>query len=395
MSFTMYVPTKTLFGAGMLNKLHEQRLPGRKALIVISNGKSTKANGYLARLENELKLAGVEWALFDRVEPNPLRSTVMAGAAAARENGCDFIVALGGGSPMDASKGIAAMAVNEGDLWDYIHSGSGLGRPLVNRPLPIVAVTTTAGTGSETDSGGVITNEENGLKRGYRSDLSRQRFAVLNPELTYTLPPYQTANGAVDIMMHTMERYFTSECDLLLTDALGEGLMRTVMECARTLRDDPANYAARANMMWASSLSHNGLTGCGSVEDWASHQLQHELGGMFDCSHGAGLAAVWPSWARYVIDADYTLFARFAVKVMGVVPTADERETAERGVAAAECFFRSIGMPTNIRELGYELSEAQIAELAEKCTNGRTRTVGGLKKLDYGDIVKIYEGARG
>ena len=241
----------------------------------------------------------------------------------------------------------------------------------------------------------VITNEESGLKRGYRSDLSRQRFAVLNPELTYTLPPYQTANGAVDIMMHTMERYFTSECDLLLTDALGEGLMRTVMECARTLRDDPTNYAARANMMWASSLSHNGLTGCGSVEDWASHQLQHELGGMFDCSHGAGLAAVWPSWARYVMDADYALFARFAVKVMGVAPAADERETAERGVAAVELFFRSIGMPTNIRELGYELSEAQIAELAEKCTNGRTRTVGGLKKLGYGDIVKIYEGARG
>ena len=153
MSFTMYVPTKTLFGAGMLNKLHEQRMPGKKALVVISKGKSTKANGYLARVENELKLAGVTWALFDRVEPNPLRSTVMAGAAAARENGCDFIVALGGGSPMDASKGIAAMAVNDGDLWDYIHSGSGKGRPLANRSLPIVAITTTAGTGSETDPG--------------------------------------------------------------------------------------------------------------------------------------------------------------------------------------------------------------------------------------------------
>ena len=215
MSFTMYVPTKTLFGAGMLNKLHEQRLPGRKTLIVISNGKSTKANGYLARLENELKLAGVEWVLFDRVEPNPLRSTVMAGAAAARENGCDFIVALGGGSPMDASKGIAAMAVNEGDLWDYIHSGSGLGRPLANRPLPIVAVTTTAGTGSETDSGGVITNEEMHEKSAILDDALFPVLAIVDPELMVSVPPKFTAYQGFDALFHSVEAYIAGTANLM------------------------------------------------------------------------------------------------------------------------------------------------------------------------------------
>ncbi len=390
-NFTYYAPTKIVFGketekeTGAL--IREQGC--ERALIVYGSG-SVKRSGLLERISASLEDAGVSHVELGGVVPNPRLSKVREGIELCRREKADFLLSVGGGSVIDTAKAISYGVPYAGDVWDFF-----AGKAAAQAALPMGCVLTIAAAGSEMSNSSVITNEENGLKRGYRSYLSRQRFAVLNPELTYTLPPYQTANGAVDIMMHTMERYFTSECDLLLTDALGEGLMRTVMECASTLRDDPANYAARANMMWASSLSHNGLTGCGSVEDWASHQLQHELGGMFDCSHGAGLAAVWPSWARYVMDADYALFARFAVKVMGAAPAADERETAERGVAAVEFFFRSIGMPTNIRELGYELSEAQIAELAEKCTNGRTRTVGGLKKLGYGDIVKIYEGARG
>ena len=390
-NFVYYAPTKVVFGRDAEKKagalIREQ---GCKKAMVVYGGGSVKRSGLLDRVLASLDESGVSHIELGGVVPNPRLSKVREGIGLVRREKAAFLLSVGGGSVIDTAKAIGYGVPYEGDVWDFY-----TGKATAQASLPMGCVLTIAAAGSEMSNSSVITNEDGGLKRGCKNDLSRQRFAVLNPELTYSLPPYQTANGAVDIMMHTMERYFTTEKDLLLTDALAEGLMRTVMECAHTLRGDPENYAARANMMWASSLSHNGLMGCGTVEDWASHQIEHELSGMFDCSHGAGLAAIWASWARYVMDADCARFARFAVNVMGVPRGADDRATAERGIAAAEDFYRSIEMPTNIRELGYELSGEQINELAEKCTYYGTRTIGSFKKLGREDIVKIYEMARG
>ena len=217
----------------------------------------------------------------------------------------------------------------------------------------------------------------------------------MNPELTMTLPAYQTESGCVDIMMHTMERYLNQAENMELTDGISECLIRTVMKNAGILLEDPRNYEARAEVMWAGSLSHNGLTGCGTDGgDWGSHQLEHELGGMYDVAHGAGLAAVWGSWARYVMDARPERFARFAVQVMGVKDTGDAMETAEKGVQAMEEFYRSIQMPTSLRELGVEPGEEELRELARKCSFDGGRTIGCVKKLDQEDIYRIYQNAR-
>ena len=230
--------------------------------------------------------------------------------------------------------------------------------------LPVGVVLTISAAGSEMSNSSVITNENGWLKRGYNNDCSRAKFAVMNPELTMTLPKYQTASGCVDIMMHTMERYF-NQCDNMeLTDGISENLLRTVMKNAKILMDKPDDYNARAEVMWAGSLSHNGLTGCGTDGgDWACHQLEPELGGMFDVAHGAGLAAVWSSWARYTMDARPERFAQFAVNVMGVEAGKDDMETAMRGGAAMEDFYRSIEMPVCIRDMGIELTDEQIEEL--------------------------------
>lgn len=211
-----------------------------------------------------------------------------------------------------------------------------------------------------------------------------------------TLPKYQTASGCVDIMMHTMERYFNHCDNMEMTDGISEHLIRTVMKNAKILMTEPDNYNARAEVMWAGSLSHNGLTGCGTDGgDWASHQLEHELGGMFDVAHGAGLAAVWGSWARYVVDAAPKRFAKFAVNVMGVEPEADEIMTAVRGIEAMEDFYRVLDMPVSIRDMGIETGEDQMKELAEKCSHFGRRTIGCIKKLDKEDMYRIYKNARG
>ncbi|MBR1729066.1 MAG: iron-containing alcohol dehydrogenase, partial [Selenomonadaceae bacterium] len=241
----------------------------------------------------------------------------------------------------------------------------------------------------------VITNEKTGEKRGYSNDLSRAKFAIMNPELTMTLPDYQTQAGCTDIMMHTMERYFTQGGNMEITDSIAEGLLRTVMKNAKILHVDPKNYNARAEVMWASSLSHNGLTGCGADgKDFASHKLEHELSGMFDVTHGAGLAAIWPSWARYVYKNCLERFVKFAVNVMQVEPSANDEETALKGIAATEKFFKEIGMPTNLPELGINPTDDQIEQMAESCAKGAGGSFGTAKKIFKDDIIAIYKSAR-
>ena len=303
----------------------------------------------------------------------------------------EFILAVGGGSVIDSAKAIGYGIANEGDVWDFYAR-----KRTAYACLPIGAVLTIAAAGSEMSNSSVITNEEGFIKRGYSSNYSRCRFAVLNPELTYTLPDYQTQSGCVDIMMHTMERYLNHGTNMEITDGISEALLRTVMKSARLLRENPKNYEARAEVMWASSLSHNGLTGCGTDGgDWASHQLEHELGGMFDVAHGAGLAAVWGSWARYVYKECPDRFAKLAVKVLMAPEKGSVEETALAGIEAMEDFYRSIGMPTTLRELGVEPTDEQILELADKCSFGNTRTIGIVKKLSREDMAEIYRNAKG
>ena len=304
-----------------------------------------------------------------------------------RKEGADFLLAVGGGSVIDSAKAIGYGVYNNCDPWLF-YSKQAQARGC----LPVAAVLTIAAAGSEMSDSSVITNEDGWLKRGYNSNYCRCKFAIMNPELTYTLPPYQTASGCVDIMMHTMERYFTHETHTELTDGICEALLRTVMHNAKILKENPYDYNARAEVMWAGSLSHNGLTGCGTVGDWASHQIEHELGGMFDVAHGAGLAAIWGSWARYVCEENIDRFAQFAVRVMGVPETdGSSKDLVQKGICAMENFYRSIDMPTSLTELGIHPTDAQIQELADKCVFFGKRTIGNFIVLNGEDVAKIYQ----
>ena len=299
MPYTMHVPTKTLFGAGMLNKLSEQQLPGKKALIVISNGKSTRANGYLDRTEEQLKKAGVDFAVFDKVQANPLHSTVMEGAAAAREHGCDFILALGGGSVMDASKAIAAMAANEGDLWDYIQSGTGGRKALANKPLPLVCITTTAGTGSETDSGAVISNDETHEKPGFVDDALFPVLSVVDPELMLSVPPKFTAYQGFDALFHSTEVYISSMANLM-SDMYAitaiENVSRNLAKCVK----DGNDIEARTKVAFGNTLSGSAMCVGACTSE---HSLEHAMSAWHhELPHGAGLIMISLAFYQHFID---------------------------------------------------------------------------------------------
>lgn len=391
-NFQYYTPTKIIFGRGTEEQTGQLAAEqGCKKVLVHYGGGSVVKSGLLERIYRSLDAAGIPYVSLGGVVPNPRLSLVYEGIRLARKEQVDFILAVGGGSVIDSAKAIGYGVANEGDVWDFYEK-----RRTAKACLPIGVVLTIAAAGSEMSDSSVITKEEGWLKRGYSSNYARARFAVMNPELTMTLPKYQTASGCVDIMMHTMERYFNHSENMEMTDGISEHLLRTVMKNAKILMNEPDNYQARAEVMWAGSLSHNGLTGCGTGGgDWASHQLEHELGGMFDVAHGAGLAAVWGSWARYVMDAAPERFAKFAVNVMGVEPEAEKLKTAQKGIEAMEDFYRALDMPVCIGDMGIELTEEQMRELAEKCSHFGKRTIGCIKKLDQEDMYQIYKEARG
>lgn len=390
-NFTYYTPTKVVFGkdtdkqVGQLIK--EQNC--RKVLIHYG-GQSAKRSGLLGRIKASLEAEHIAYVELGGVVPNPRLSLVYEGIELCKKESVDFILAVGGGSVIDSSKAIGYGMTNEGDVWDFYDK-----KRQATACLPIGAVLTIAAAGSEMSDSSVITKEEGWIKRGYSSNYCRCKFAVMNPELTMTLPDYQTASGCTDIMMHTMERYFDQSQTMELTDGIAEALMKTVMKNAVILRDDPINYEARAEVMWAGSLSHNGLTGCGSEGgDWSTHRLEHELGGLFDVAHGAGLAAVWGSWARYVWKDRPDRFVKFAVNVMGVEPVGTDEEIVEKGIRAVEDFYRSIHMPTSIKELGIDVTDEQIAELARKCSIAAKDRLGKVKVLHEADMAAIYTMAR-
>ena len=387
--FNFYAPTRVVFGSESEEKLPQliQQYGGKKVLVHYG-GESARRSGLLDKVKKMLSESAIQYVELGGVVPNPLLSKVREGIELCRREKVDFILAVGGGSVIDSSKAIGYGVGYDGDVWDFWD-----GKAMPQSCLPIGVILTIPAAGSEMSSSCVITNDEGMLKRGVNSDLCRCKFAIMNPERTYTLPSYQTAAGAVDIMMHTMERYFSKYEDAILTDAIAEALLRTVMASAKEVMLSPDDYKHRAAIMWASSLSHNDLTECGTEKDFACHKLEHELSGMFGVTHGAGLAAIWGTWARFVMDKHLNRFVQFAVNVMGVVQDfTDPHMTALRGIEAMERFFNELAMPINIPDLiGHQLTEEEINVLVDKCSRGGKMNIGAMEVLTPEDMKVIYQ----
>ena len=390
--FNFYAPTRVVFGHDAENEIANLvKSNGGHKILIHYGGCSAERSGLLNVIRKQFKDAHLAFVELGGVVPNPLLSKVNEGIELCRKENVDFILAVGGGSVIDSSKAIGYGVPYNGDVWDFW-----CGKSIPQACMPLGVVLTIPAAGSEMSSSCVITKDDGLLKRGINSDLCRCRFAVMNPERTYTLPPYQTAAGATDIMMHTMERYFSKYEEMTLTDAIAEAILRTVKDSALVVMEHPEDYRQRAQIMWAGSLAHNDLTECGTEKDFATHRLEHELSALFGVTHGAGLAAIWPSWARYVKVRHLNRFVRFAVNVMGIENDfSNPDETAEKGICAMEDFYRKIGMPTNIHELlGREITDDEINIMVDKCSRGGTISVGAMEVLGQKEMREIYEMAR-
>ena len=392
--FNYYAPTEVVFGEQSEEQVAQlvKKYGGTKVLVHYG-GQSAVRSGLLDKICGLLKESGVDYVTLGGVVPNPRLSLAHQGIELCRKEGIDFILAVGGGSVIDSGKCIAMGVANPDiEVWDIY-----LGKVSPAKALPVASVLTIPAAGSEMSESTVVTNEEGDVKLGYSNNLLRPKFAIMNPRRTMTLPPYQTAAGVTDMMMHTMERYFTKDDDMDFTADLAEAALRSIKSAIFAVLKNPEDYRYRAQIMWGGSVMHNGLTGCGVSDDWATHQLEHELSGMFDVTHGAGLAAMWPSWARYVMHENLSRFVRFAVNVMDVPNDfTDPEGTALKGIEAMERFYHAIGMPVNIKELiGRDITDAEIAEMTRKCSRDYTSTCGCLKVLKAEDMEAIYKLARG
>ena len=397
--FVYYAPTRIIFGKDAEMKAAEMvKSCGGTRVAMIYGGQSAVKIGLIGRLEELLKSEGLEVISLGGVVPNPLLSTAREMAAKAREFQADFILAVGGGSVLDTAKGVAhAVAYPEADVWDFWSRAIA-----VEKSTPIGAVLTISAAGSETSNSAVLTNDDKNppTKRGLNTDFNRCKFALMNPELTMSLPKYQIGAGAADIFMHTSERYFAPILGNHLTDEIAEGLFRDIICYGPKGMEDPTDYEAMSEIMWCGSISHVGITGLGCQGDsprdgdWACHQLGMAISALYDSTHGATLTAVWGAWARYVCDANVARFAEFARKVYGVTQEDDAKAAAE-GIERTEAFFKSLEMPLSIHELlGTEVTDEMIEALALECSYDKTRTIGGFKVLDYDDIVAIYRNCR-
>ena len=392
--FNYYAPTEVVFGEQSEEQVAAlvKKYGGTKVLVHYG-GKSAERSGLLDKICGLLTEGGIPFVKLGGVVPNPRLSLAKQGIELCRQENIDFILAVGGGSVIDSAKCIAYGVCMAGDVWDLY-----LGKAEAPKTmLPVASVLTIPAAGSEMSEASVITNENGDIKIGYSNNMSRPKFAVMNPRRTMTLPPYQTAAGVTDMMMHTMERYFTHDDDMDVTTDIAEALLRSMKNAIFAVLKNPEDYRYRAQIMWAGSVMHNGLTGCGQKDDWATHQLEHELSAMFDVTHGAGLAAVWPSWARYVMHENLSRFVRFAVNVMDVPNDfSDPEGTALKGIEAMERFYHAIGMPINIKELiGKDITDEEIKEMVRKCSRNNTITCGALKVLKAEDMEAIYKMARG
>lgn len=391
-TYKYFTPTKVIFGKGAEDQVGALlKESGARRVLLHYGGGSVQRSGLLDKVKATLAAEQIAYAELGGVVPNPRLSLVRQGIALMKQEQLDFILAIGGGSVVDSAKAIGYGAANEGDVWDFYEHTR---QPKASTPLGVIL--TLAATGSEMSDSSVITNEDGWKKRGCNSDLCKAKFAILNPELTLTVPPYQTACGCTDILMHTLERYFTAVPTLALTDRIAEGLMKTVMENARILNQDPLNYNARAEMLWANSLSHNGLTGFGSDGgDWVCHPMEHELSGLWDVAHGAGLAALWGSWARYTLKYNLPRFHKLAVNVMDIKDEGTPENVALQGIEAVEAFFRSIHMPTSLKELGISPTEQELDILSEKYAAAVGGSRGSALKIGRKEAREIYVLAKG
>ncbi len=394
--FVYHVPTRVIFGKNTQDQVGNlvKEFGGNKVLI-LSGSQSTAKSGLLAQVEKSLRDCSIAYCRKSGVMPNPRLSFVRQVLALIEEEKVDFILALGGGSVIDCAKAVAIGACYQGDVWDLFAR-----KAVPQNILSLGVVLTLPAAGSETSKFSVITNDESSegwLKRGLYYEKASPLFAILNPELTYTLPPYQTACGAVDIMMHTMERYFSPQTDTDLTDYLAEGVLKAVIKNAPVALLCPDDYQARSEIMWAGSVSHNDLTGLGRNADFATHQLEHELSGLYDVAHGAGLSALWGSWARYVMGSHIWRFVQFAVNIWHLeADYLNPQKTALQGIEKTEEFFSSLGMPITIKELmqQYNLplpTQKELEEMTQKCTFFGKRSIGTFQVLNSDDILRIYQ----
>ena len=383
--FTYYAPTKVHFGKDKHKAVGEIiKEYGFKKIMMQYGMNSIKKSGLYDEVMKSLKESGIEVIEMGGVEPNPNITFVRNAIKVARENNVEMILAVGGGSVIDSCKYTAAGVNYDGDVWDFPTR-----KAVVENGLPVGCILTLAAAGSEMSSSAVITNSELNMKRGFNSEYNRCLFAICNPELTYSVSKYQTACGIVDIMAHTMERYFIPCEPTELTDRVAESILKSVINAGKTLMDDPCNYEARANMMWASSLSHNDLTGCGRENALPVHQLEHALSGEFEeIAHGAGLAVLFPAWAQYVYKCDVSRFAQFARRVWDVAEE-DDTKAAKEGIDRMSAFFAEIGMPTKLRD--FDVPKSSLDKLSDLCTFGRTREILTYVSLDYEKVKEIFE----
>ena len=386
-NFTFYSPTYFVFGKDSENETgkYVKRFGGTKVLLHYGGGSCIRS-GLLDRVKQSLETQGISYVELGGVKPNPRSGLVYTGIELCRREKIDFVLAVGGGSVIDSSKAIAAGTVYEGDFWEFYEGKT------VEKALPVGTVLTIAAAGSEGSPDSVITKEEGMFKRGASGEALRPRFSVMNPELTQSLPPYQTAAGITDIIAHLYERYLTNTSEVEVTDRMIEALIMTMIHEGPRVIEDPNNYQARANIMWAGMMAHNNSCGVGRSQDWSSHDIEHELSAQYDCAHGAGLAVTMPAVFKYVMKHDITRFAQIAVRVWGCkMDFYNPERTALEGIEALRRYLYSIGMPGNFAELGAK--EEDIEKMAHSCAygDGRPGYLQGFVRLDQKDIENIYK----
>ncbi|MBU3086998.1 iron-containing alcohol dehydrogenase [Clostridium gasigenes] len=376
--------TKLIFGKDKELTVGQEVKKFSNKILMHYGGGSIKNSGLYEKIVTSLKEANVEFIELSGVKPNPRLSLVREGIKLVRENKIDFILAVGGGSVIDSAKAISLGANYDGDVWDLFEKGKNFEGSCV----PLGVVLTIPAAGSETSGGTVITNEDGGYKRSTGHRTMRPQFAIMNPELTYTLPDYQTACGACDMFAHILERYFTNVENVGLTDRLCEGAMKNIIENAKKVLENGNDYAARAEIMLSGTIAHNDSLSMGRIGDWASHDIEHELSGIYDIAHGAGLAIIFPAWMKYVYKHDINRFAQFANRVFDVeIDLKDLEGTALKGIEALKNFFKEIGLPVTLEDAN--ISDDRLEEMAEKRTeNG---TVGNFVKLNKEDVLNIYK----
>lgn len=382
-NFVFFPATKYVFGRGVENKVaNELKAFGMKKPLIVYGKGSVVRSGLLSRVKKSLEEAGVAYAELGGVQPNPVDEKVYEGIELAKKEGIDSVLAVGGGSSIDTAKAIAAAIPYEGDFWDFY-----CGKAKVEKALPVGVVLTIPAAGSEGSGNTVITKLEGLHKLGMGSDLLRPKFALMNPELTFTLPPYQTAAGITDMLAHIMERYFTNTENVEITDRVAEGVMKAIINEAPKVINNPDDYDARANIMWSGTLAHNGVCSGGREEDWATHALEHEVSAVYGVTHGAGLAVMFPAWMSYAMKSNPKKLAQYARRVFDIEEK-DDTKAAALGIEALKKFLSSIGMPVNMKELGIEGPDCKL--LAEKVVENKGSLFGNYIKIDRETAEEIY-----